>query len=74
MSLLAGVDNAGVRPIDLSDSDDLAQLMLLEAEGRAALDGQRGGERWLVEHPGVGDQWVQRGSAKIRSSGWTRCG
>ncbi len=63
MSLLAGVDDAGVRPVDLGDADDVAQLSLLEAEGRSALDGQRGGERWLVEHPEVGEQWRERGSA-----------
>lgn len=63
MSLLAGVDDAGVRPVDLSDADDVAQLSLLEAEGRSALDGQRGGERWLVEHPEVGERWRERGSA-----------
>ena len=63
MSLLAGVDDAGVRPVELSDADDVAQLSLLEAEGRSALDGQRGGERWLVEHPEVGERWRERGSA-----------
>lgn len=60
MSLLAGVPDAGVRAIDAADADDLGQLVLLEAEGRAALDGQRGGERWLVEHPEIGDSWSQR--------------
>ena len=39
---------------------DLAQLELLEHEARAALDGQRGGERWLVEHPEVGERWAER--------------
>ena len=38
----------------------MAQLELLEAEARAALDGQRGGERWLIEHPEIGKQWVDR--------------
>ena len=47
-----------VRPVDRDDLVDLAQLRLLEAEARAALDGQRGGERWLVEHPEIGDDWA----------------
>lgn len=46
-----------VRPVDPSDADDIAQLTLLENEGRAAVDGQRGGERWLIEHPEVGAAW-----------------
>lgn len=45
-----------VRLADPADADDLAQLDLLQAEARAALVGQRGGERWLLEHPGV-DSW-----------------
>lgn len=49
-----------VRSADPANGDDLAQLALLEREARAALVGQRGGERWLVEHPAVGDVWVQR--------------
>lgn len=49
-----------VRPVDASNADDVAQLMLLESEGRAALDGQRGGERWLIEHPTVGAAWRER--------------
>jgi len=60
MSLLANVPDAGVRAVVVDDADDVAQLVLLESEGRAALDGQRGGERWLVEHPEVGDRWTQR--------------
>ena len=39
---------------------DAPQLQLLEGEARAALVGQRGGERWLVEHPVVADEWVDR--------------
>ena len=46
-----------VRPIDVGSDDDLLQLELLEREARAALVGQRGGERWLVEHPEVGAGW-----------------
>lgn len=46
--------------MDSGDGDDIAQVALLEAEGRAALDGQRGGERWLVEHPEIGASWASR--------------
>lgn len=49
-----------VRPIDLADPVDLAQVEFLEGHARAALVGQRGGERWLVEHPAVGDRWAER--------------
>lgn len=49
-----------VRAADPADGDDLAQLALLEREARAALVGQRGGDRWLVEHPAVDDAWAQR--------------
>ena len=45
---------------DPASAGDIAQLMLLEAEARAALVEQRGGERWLVEHPLVGDRWTER--------------
>jgi GNAT superfamily N-acetyltransferase len=46
-----------VRP---ATTDDAAQLQELEREARAALVGQRGGDRWLVEHPVVGSGWGQR--------------
>lgn len=49
-----------VRLADPARPDDLWQLELLEREARAALDGQRGGERWLVEHPPVGAGWAER--------------
>ncbi|WP_395155095.1 GNAT family N-acetyltransferase [Ilumatobacter sp.] len=49
-----------VRLADRRDADDVAQLKLLEAAARAALVGQRGGERWLIEHPEIGEQWVSR--------------
>lgn len=49
-----------VRPLDPTDDVDVAQVSLLEAEARAALVGQRGGERWLVEHPEVGERWAAR--------------
>lgn len=46
-----------VRPATDADCD---QLRDLEREARAALIDQRGGERWLVEHPAVGDTWSGR--------------
>lgn len=46
-----------IRRADPDDGDDIAQLELLEGEARAALDGQRGGQRWLVEHPEIGANW-----------------
>ncbi|WP_040492215.1 GNAT family N-acetyltransferase [Ilumatobacter nonamiensis] len=49
-----------VRPAAPDDADDIAQLELLETEARAALVGQRGGDRWLIEHPPVGSGWVER--------------
>lgn len=39
---------------------DHDQLRQLEIEARASLVGQRGGDRWLVEHPLVGDAWQER--------------
>jgi GNAT superfamily N-acetyltransferase len=49
-----------VRAADPACGDDLAQLALLEREARAALVGQRGGDRWLVEHPAVDGEWERR--------------
>jgi len=49
-----------VRLADPSDADDIAQLELLEREARNALVDQRGGQRWLIEHPEIADHWVQR--------------
>jgi ribosomal protein S18 acetylase RimI-like enzyme len=49
-----------VRLADPDDADDVVQLELLEQEARAALVGQRGGDRWLVEHAAVNDRWPQR--------------
>ncbi len=49
-----------VRQVDSRSGDDLAQLTLLEREARAALVGERGGDRWLVEHPEVGLDWPDR--------------
>lgn len=48
-----------VRIADPGDADDLAQLELLQLEARAALVGQRGGDRWLLEHPAV-VSWAER--------------
>lgn len=42
-----------VRLATASDADDIAQLELLQSEARAALIGQRGGDRWLLEHPAI---------------------
>jgi GNAT superfamily N-acetyltransferase len=41
-------------------ADDAPELTRLEAEARSALVDQRGGERWLIEHPAVGEQWADR--------------
>jgi len=46
-----------VRPA--ADSD-IEALELLESEGRQAVEDQRGGVRWLVEHPAVGTGWAAR--------------
>ena len=46
-----------VRP---ATEHDQHELRLLELEARAALVGQRGGDRWLDEHPLVGDGWGER--------------
>jgi ribosomal protein S18 acetylase RimI-like enzyme len=40
--------------------EDQAALVALELEARAALDDQRGGDIWLVEHPQIGDNWGAR--------------
>ena len=46
-----------VRAATPADHDQLRQL---EREARAALVGERGGDRWLEEHPEVGDGWPER--------------
>lgn len=48
-----------VRPIDPAKADDLAQLELLQIDARAAVVGERGGDRWLVEHPEI-TSWSDR--------------
>lgn len=49
-----------VRIADPSDADDVDQLIILELEARSALLDQRGGERWLAEHPEIADGWEER--------------
>ena len=39
---------------------DEAQIRALEQAARAAQVGQRGGDRWLLEHPEVGAAWPDR--------------
>lgn len=45
-----------VRPATLADVDQLCQL---ETEARAALDGRRGGARWIETHPERGARWPE---------------
>jgi GNAT superfamily N-acetyltransferase len=40
-----------------AEAGDVWQLVLLEEEARRALVDQRGGARWLEEHPLIGDAW-----------------
>lgn len=46
--------------VRLATPADSVQLSDLEREARAALVGQRGGDRWLVEHPAIDGAWSQR--------------
>jgi GNAT superfamily N-acetyltransferase len=39
---------------------DQSALQALELEARAALADQRGGDRWLAEHPLIGEEWGAR--------------
>ncbi len=43
-----------------AEPGDAAQLAELEREARHAVADQRGGDRWLVEHPEVGAAWGDR--------------
>ena len=52
-----------VRRSDPQDADDISQLVLLEVEAREALVDQRGGQRWLIEHPEIAGQWIERCNA-----------
>ncbi len=54
-----------VRPADPASGDDLVALHLLEDEARAALVGQRGGDRWLVEHPQTVDWTARCGTSDV---------
>jgi GNAT superfamily N-acetyltransferase len=45
-----------VRPARGTDVDE---LQVLEDEARAGLDGARGGNRWLDEHPPIGARWAE---------------
>lgn len=45
--------------------NDVEQLRSLEREARAAVVDQRGGERWLAEHPAVGSAWPELLSSAI---------
>jgi GNAT superfamily N-acetyltransferase len=51
---------ATVRAARLDRPEEVVQLIDLEAEARAALVGARGGDRWLAEHPPIGDGWPHR--------------
>jgi GNAT superfamily N-acetyltransferase len=42
---------------------DCGQLRALELEARTAVADQRGGDRWLDEHPLIGDRWGDRCAA-----------
>lgn len=46
--------------VRLARPSDGAQLGDLEREARSALVGQRGGDRWLVEHPAIDGAWAER--------------
>ncbi len=54
-----------VRP---ASDGDAPEVRYLEAEARAAQVGQRGGDRWLVEHAEVGGDWagwIERGDVVV---------
>ena len=46
--------------VRIAEPSDVAQLVALEAEARTALIDQRGGQRWLEEHPPIGEAWPAR--------------
>lgn len=50
-----------------ADQDDIAELRSLETEARSQLDKFRGGQRFAIESPPAGAQWLDR----IRSSRWS---
>jgi len=49
-----------VRRVRTADAIEVEQLQVLEAEARLAVADQRGGERWLADHPAVGSGWSAR--------------
>ncbi len=52
--------------VRMATEHDKHSLQALELEARATLVDQRGGERWLVEHPLIGDGWdARRRSADV---------
>jgi len=46
--------------VRVTSHEDEQQLRFLELEARAALVDQRGGDRWLEEHPPIGEGWSAR--------------
>ena len=46
--------------VRIAEAGDVAQLVALEDEARRALVDQRGGARWLQEHPLIGNAWLER--------------
>lgn len=51
-----------VRPAAPADADELGRL---EASARSALRDQRGGARWLEEHPVHHPQWVHEDGRRV---------
>jgi|HigsolmetaAR202D_1030399.scaffolds.fasta_scaffold50353_1 GNAT superfamily N-acetyltransferase len=47
-----------------AEARDAGPLAALEAEARAALVDARGGQRWLEEHPEIGERWPERIAAQ----------
>jgi GNAT superfamily N-acetyltransferase len=46
--------------VRIAEAGDVGQLLALEEEARGALVDQRGGARWLDEHPLIGESWPER--------------
>lgn len=49
-----------IRPATVTDADELRSL---ELDARDAITDQRGGNRWLLEHPAIGDRWADEAAA-----------
>jgi GNAT superfamily N-acetyltransferase len=60
MPLTPAPPDPTVRAADPDDPVDLGQLRILEDEAREAARHVRGGQRWLEEHPSVGERWPQQ--------------